>query len=61
MNSAARFKAESKKGTEQTGVIISGETIGLTQGKAKVKFLRRVSIKGKSRMYNIYELVGIRE
>ena len=61
VNLAARFKAESKNGTEQTGIIISGETIRLTKGKAVVKFLRRVSIKGKSRLYNIYELIGIRE
>ncbi len=61
VNLAARFKAESKNGTKQTGIIISGITIGLTKGKAKVKFLRRVSIKGKTRKYNIYELVGIRE
>ena len=61
VNSAARFKSEAKNGTEQTGIIISGETIGLTKGKAKVKFLRRVQIKGKTRQYNIYELIGIRE
>ena len=60
VNSAARFKAESKKGSEQTGIIISGETIGLTKGKAKVNFLRRVAIKGKSRKYNIYELIDVR-
>ena len=61
VNLAARFKAESKNGTDSTGVIISGTTIGLMSGKANVKFLRRVSIKGKSRKYNIYELLGIRE
>lgn len=61
VNSAARFKAEAKNGTEQTGIIISGETIRLTKGKAKVKFLRRVQIKGKTRKYNIYELLEIRD
>ena len=61
VNSAARFKTESKNGTTETGIIISGTTIGLTKGKAKVKFLRRVSIKGKARKYNIYELVGVRK
>ena len=60
VNSAARFKTESKNGTTETGIIISGTTIGLMKGKAKVKFLRRVSIKGKARKYNIYELVGVR-
>ena len=60
VNLAARFKTESKNGTEETGIIISGTTIGLTKGKAIVKYLRRVSIKGKARQYNIYELLGIR-
>ena len=61
VNLAARFKTESKNGTEDTGIIISGTTIGLMNGKANVKFLRRVSIKGKTRKYNIYELLGIRD
>ena len=60
VNLAARLKTESKNGTEGTGIIISGTTIGLTKGKAIVKYLRRVSIKGKARQYNIYELLGIR-
>ena len=60
VNLAARLKAEAKKGTEQTGIIISGTTIDLTKGKAKVKFLRRTAIKGKSREYTLYELIGIR-
>ena len=61
VNSASRFKTESKNGTTETGIIISGTTIGLMKGKARVKFLRRVSIKGKARKYNIYELIGIRD
>ena len=61
VNLAARFKTESKNGTEQTGIIISGKTIGLTKGKAIVRFLRRVAVKGKSHQYNIYELLGMRE
>ena len=61
VNSAARFKTESKNGTEVTGIIISGTTVGLMKGRAIVKFLRRVDIKGKQRKYNIYELLGIRE
>ena len=61
VNLAARFKAESKKGTENTGIIISGITIGLMQGKGQVKFLRRVAIKGKARKYNIYELISVRD
>ena len=61
VNLAARFKTESKNGTEKTGIIISGTTIRLTKGKAIVRFLRRVSVKGKAHQYNIYELLGIRE
>ena len=61
VNLAARFKIESKNGTEETGIIISGTTIGLMSGKANVRFLRRVSIKGKARKYNIYELLSIRD
>ena len=61
VNLAARFKTESKNGTEETGIIISGTTIGLMNGKANVRFLRRVSIKGKARKYNIYELLSIRD
>ncbi len=61
VNLAARFKTESKNGTEETGIIISGTTIGLMNGKANVRFLRRVSIKGKARKYNIYELLNVRE
>ncbi len=60
VNLAARFKAEAKKGTENTGIIISGITIGLLNGRGNVKFLRRCSIKGKARKYNIYELLSLR-
>ena len=60
VNSASRFKTESKNGTTETGIVISGTTIGLMKGKAKIKYLRRVAIKGKARKYNIYELIGIR-
>ena len=61
VNLAARFKAEAKKGTDETGIIISGTTIGLIKGKANVKFLRRCSIKRKAREYNIYELLSLRD
>ena len=61
VNLAARFKAEAKKGTENTGIIISGTTIGLLKGKGNVQFLRRCSIKGKARKYNIYELLSLRD
>lgn len=61
VNLASRLKTESKNGSNETGIIISGTTIGLMKGKARVNYLRRVAIKGKARKYNIYELVGIRD
>ncbi len=60
VNLAARLKAESKKSSKDTGIIISGMTLKLTKGLGRVTFLKRVSIKGKARKYNIYELQNLR-
>lgn len=60
VNLAARLKAESKKSSKDTGIIISGMTIKLMKGVGRVNFLKRVSIKGKARKYNIYELQNLR-
>lgn len=59
VNLAARLKKESE-GSE-AGIIISGSTMRLLKGKARVKFLKRCSLKGKAREYNIYELCDLRE
>lgn len=59
VNLAARLKAEAAD--SNTGIIISGSTMRLLKGKGRVQFLRRCSLKGKSREYNIYELCDLRE
>lgn len=61
VNLAARLKAESKKCSKNTGIIISGMTLKLMKGLGRVNFIDRVSIKGKARKYNIYELEGLRK
>lgn len=58
VNLAARLKNEA--GSSSTGIIISGSMMRMLKGKGRVNFLRRSSIKGKSREFNIYELVELR-
>lgn len=58
VNLAARLKAEASDSS--TGIIISGTTMRLLKGKGRVNFLRRCSLKGKAREYNIYELCDLR-
>ncbi|EKD83247.1 MAG: adenylate cyclase-like protein [uncultured bacterium] len=58
VNLAARLKSEAVDST--TGVIISGSTMRLLKGIGRVNFLRRCSLKGKAREYNIYELIDLR-
>ena len=58
VNLAARLKAEAAD--SNTGIIISGATMRLLKGKGRVNFLRRCSLKGKAREYNIYELCDLR-
>lgn len=58
VNLAARLKNEAL--LSSTGIIISGSMMRLLKGRARVNFLRRSSIKGKSREFNIYELVELR-
>lgn len=59
VNLAARLKTEAC--TSSSGIIISGATIKLLKGKGRVAFLRRCSVKGKAREYNIYELLQLRQ
>ena len=59
VNLAARLKNEAVEST--TGIIISGSTMRLLKGVGRVNFLRRCSLKGKAREYNIYELIDLRE
>lgn len=58
VNLAARLKNEAIDSS--SGLIISGSTMRLLKGKGRVNFLRRCSLKGKSREYNIYELYELR-
>ncbi len=59
VNLAARLKNEALESS--SGLIISGSTMRLLKGKGRVNFLRRCSLKGKSREYNIYELYELRD
>ncbi len=58
VNLAARLKSEAVDSS--SGLIISGSTMRMLKGKGRVNFLRRCSLKGKSREYNIYELYELR-
>ncbi len=59
VNLAARLKVEAKK-TKETGIVIAPGCIRLLKGLARVVFIERTEIKGKSREYPIYELTGLR-
>jgi len=58
VNLAARLKNEASY--SNTGIIVSGSAMRQLKGHARVNFLRRCSIKGKSREFNIYELLELR-
>jgi len=60
VNLAARLKAQADK-AENTGIIIAPSSIRKLRGLAKVNFIERIPIKGKSRNYPIYELYGLRK
>ncbi|PKL42318.1 MAG: hypothetical protein CVV41_14345 [Candidatus Riflebacteria bacterium HGW-Riflebacteria-1] len=60
VNLAARLKAEAHR-TTQTGIIVAPSTIRLLRGRARVNFIERVEIKGKSREYPLYELTALRQ
>jgi len=59
VNLAARLKAQAKKAAS-TGIIISPGAIRILKGRARVSFIERVEIKGKSREYPLYELLSLR-
>lgn len=59
VNLAARLKAQAVKAGE-TGIIIAPSTIRALKGSARVTFLDRCEIKGKSREYPLYELTALR-
>jgi len=59
VNLAARLKVQAVKAAE-TGIIIAPSTIRALKGRARVVFLDRCEIKGKSREYPLYELTALR-
>ncbi|MFZ2961160.1 MAG: hypothetical protein WA705_30135, partial [Candidatus Ozemobacteraceae bacterium] len=60
VNLAARLESESHR-ANQTGILIDSGCIGLTRGAARVAFVDRVAIKGRTRNFSLYELLGMRE
>ncbi|NLF96840.1 MAG: adenylate/guanylate cyclase domain-containing protein [Candidatus Riflebacteria bacterium] len=58
VNLAARLKAQAKKAAN-TGIIAPG-AIRILKGRARVTFIERTELKGKSREYPLYELVALR-
>lgn len=60
VNMAARLKIQAHKATK-SHIVIAPSTIRKTKGWARVKFIERLPIKGKSREYPIYELVDLRD
>ena len=59
VNLAARLKGNAKKATT-SGIVLAPSTIRKLRGKARVQFIERVSIKGKTRDFSIYELLALR-
>lgn len=60
VNLAARLKGQAEKAVA-TGVVVSASTIRSAGGSIRVKFLDLVNLKGKSREYQLYELLALRE
>lgn len=60
VNLAARLKVEAA-GARETGIVIAPGTIRMLKGLARLSFIRRTEVKGKSRAYPIYELLALRE
>lgn len=59
VNLAARLKAHAHK-AEKTGIIVCPTTIRLLKGRARLHFIERTEIKGRSRTFPLYELSELR-
>ncbi len=59
VNLAARLKTEADKAAT-TGIIVAPSTIRGLRGMARVGYIERTEIKGKSREYPLYELLELR-
>ncbi|HNV71092.1 MAG TPA: adenylate/guanylate cyclase domain-containing protein, partial [Candidatus Ozemobacteraceae bacterium] len=60
VNLAARLKAAAK-GAMTSGILIDPQAIRDTRGAVRLNFLKRTSIKGRSREFNLYEVTGLRD
>lgn len=60
VNLAARLKAQADKAHE-TGIIVCPNTIRMLRGLARLRFIERTEIKGRSRTFPLYELLEMRE
>lgn len=61
VNLAARLKVQADKGKE-TGILICPNSIRLLNGLARVRFIERLSIKGRTnRTFPLYELLSLRK
>ena len=59
VNLAARLKAQAGKACE-TGIIVCPNTIRMLRGLARLRFIERTEIKGRSRTFPLYELIEMR-
>ncbi len=60
VNLAARLKAAAKS-AHTTGILIDPQAIHQSRGLVRVSFLERREIKGRSRAFNLYEAIGLRD
>jgi class 3 adenylate cyclase len=60
VNLAARLEGESHRASG-TGIVIAPTTIKMLKGQARLNFLARIDIKGRSRQFPLYELTEMRE
>jgi len=60
VNLAARLKAQAHK-ADNTGIIVCPATIRLLKGQARLRFIERTEIKGRSRTFPLYELLELRD
>ncbi|MGM0598935.1 MAG: adenylate/guanylate cyclase domain-containing protein [Candidatus Rifleibacteriota bacterium] len=60
VNLAARLKSQAEIFLS-SGILICPQTIRKLKGKAKLKFIDRVTIKGRGRTFPLYELIKLRD
>ena len=61
VNLSARLKVQAGK-AKNTGILICPNSIRLIQGAGRLKFIERMTIKGRTnRTFPLYELIGLRD